>query len=227
MAQTTFTSVLPSQSESNFEISFCRLTVDIDKKILEAIYTVEYKLKKVTNNTTDDNWTEGTSAADDQCELISVLGADGGGIQTRPLPNEGKMAFQIEFLKSLSTDEEIEFTIKYRRPLLRKEVESGFLFKRYLVVVESIYANVCRNFEIVFRFKNKKCILLESIPNRFQSDNNVITFKKEALRPHEVYTVGLLLHSGFLQRRESKVISSLFLATVGAFVSLVITKLFG
>jgi hypothetical protein len=227
MTPTTFTSVLPSQNTSNFEISFCRLTVEIDKKIQEAIYTVEYKLKKITGNTEDDNWTEGTSATEDKCELISVLGSDGGSIQTQPMPNEGKMAFQIEFLKSLALDEEIEFTIKYKRPILRKEVEGGFLFKRYLVVVESIYANVCRNFDIVFRFENKKCILLESIPNRFQTDNDVITFKKEALRPHEVYTVGLLLHSGFLQRRESKVISSLFLMVVGAFVSLVITKLFG
>jgi hypothetical protein len=227
MSQTTFTSVLPSQNESNFEISSCRLTIDIDKKILEAVYTIEYKLKKTTDNTADDNWTEGTSAADDKCELISVLGADGGSIQSHPMPNEGKMAFKVEFLKSLSRDEEIEFTIKYRRPLLRKEVESGILFKRYLVVVESIYSNVCRNFDIAFRFENKKCILLESIPNRFLSENEIITFKKEALRPHEVYTVGLLLHSGFLQRRESKVISSLSLMIVGAFVSLGITNLFG
>lgn len=227
MTQTTFTSVLPSQNETNFEISFCRLTVAIDKKILDAIYTVEYKLKKTTDNSDDDNWTEGTSAAEDKCELISVLGVDGGSIQSQPMPNEGKMAFQIEFLKSLDRNEEIEFTIKYKRPILRKEVEGGFLFKRYLVVVESIYANVCRNFDIVFRLENKKCILLESIPNRFQTDNNAITFKKEALRPYEVYTVGLLLHSGLLQRRESKVISSFFLMVVGGFVSLGITKLFG
>lgn len=225
MEPTTFTSVLPAQNDVNFDILSCRLTVDIDSKIFKGVYTAEYTLKKITDCKSDDTWTEGTSSTEDECKLTSVLGADGGSIQATPMLNEGKVAFKIEFLKSFNRDEEIKFTIKYTRPLLRKEVEKGLLFKRYLVIVESIYVNICRNLEVVFQFENKKCSLLESVPNIYISDNEVIRFRKEILKPHEVYTVGLLLHSGFLTRRESKTITVISMLVAGWLVPIILSNL--
>lgn len=226
MNQKKFTSVLPSSSKANFEIVSSKMLVEIDKKLHGAIYKNEYKLKKVAKNTVgDDCWVEGTSS--DKSKLVSALDHKGGGLKTSLIESDGKNFFKVEFLKELAIGDEISFSVTYTRPLLRKEVETGFLFKRYLIFVESIYANLCQNLEINFKLANEKCTLLESIPNRYLSEGNIISFKKDLLRPHEVYTVGLLLEFGLLKRRESKVLSSLLLMIVGAFVSLGVTKVFG
>lgn len=227
MTHTVVTSVLPSVDEANFEITSCHILVNIDKKMFFGEFTVTYVLKKVANNSIEnDNWFEGTSALESDCKLISVLNKKGGAYKAEPKPNDGKLGFLVDFQRKLELEESIDLEIKYKRPLIRKKAESGFFYSRYLIVVESIFANICKNFSLEFEFNNDKCNLIQSIPSKIEKENSKVGFKKDILRPYEVYTVGLLMHLGILKRRESKFLSSFILMVIGALVSLSISEIY-
>lgn len=220
-------SVLPKSTDVNFEVLKCITDVDISENFDSAIYTKKYQLRKIANNHAgNDTWIEVTGYEKDECELISVQSDNGDIPKTKNVENNKKLAFLIDFGKQLQIGIEIDFCIKFKRPIKNKKIEGGIFFKRNLIFFENILSNLCYRFQFNMKFKRKRCKIVNNIPEYYKADNSKYSFRKDILHPNEIYTVGVLVDSGLLGKYSSKIISGLFLMVTGGFVSLFITEIY-